>query len=381
MHPQHPHVALVILNWNGFEDTLECLDSVFKNTYPNYSIYLVDNASKDDELSRIKRYLALRNQNKKSFEKNPKVYCIQNKENLGFAEGNNVAIRTALRDGADYIFTLNNDTEVDPKFLSEAIKALSLRLPAVEGGVEGVQEGDDVAISPHSARKTGIIATKMVNYYNRKKLDNIGHDLLTTGDTVPKGRNESTTSYNLPPTTFGSCAGASLYSASMLKEIGLFDKEFFLNYEDADLSLRAIVRGYSIAYCPTSIVYHKINQSIKKIKNTGYRIRSQRNQLWAYLHNAPAFVILLNLPWIILRDLLVIILSFITLRWTITKIFICSRYEVLKSLPKILKKRKTVQKHRKISALDFWFRQKSFLTTYFKYFWQIVVKRRNSVME
>jgi GT2 family glycosyltransferase len=167
----------------------------------------------------------------------------------------------------------------------------------------------------------------------------------------------------------------------MLKEIGLFDKEFFLNYEDADLSLRAIVRGYSIVYCPTSIVYHKINQSIKKIKNTGYRIRSQRNQLWAYLHNTPAFVILLNLPWILLRDLLVIVLSFITLRWTITKIFICSRYEVLKSLPRILKKRKIVQKHRKISALDFWFRQKSFLTTYFKYFWQIVVKRKNSVMD
>lgn len=366
MHSSPPHIAIVILNWNGFEDTLECLLSVFENNYHQYSIYLVDNASKDDELSRIKRYLKQYSSAKKSFEKLPKIHFIQNKENFGFAEGNNVAIRQALANGADYIFTLNNDTIVDPKFLSEAIKGLNER--------------------------TGIVATKMINYYDRTKLDNTGHDLLTTGDTVPKMRNEPIQNskhvlslsngfkiQNYHP--MGACAGAALFSANMLKDIGLFDKEFFLNYEDADLSLRSIVRGYSVVFCPTSIVYHKINQSIKKIKNTDYRIRSQRNQLWAYLHNAPWLVILLNLPWIILRDLLVIIISIITFRWTITKIFICSRIEVLKTLPKIWKKRRAVQKHRKISALDFWFRQTSFLTTYWKYFWQIVVRRKNSVME
>src|SRR5690606_24193154 len=248
-------------------------------------------------------------------------HFIQNKENLGFAEGNNVAIRAALKDGADYIFTLNNDTVVDPKFLSEAIKALSLR------GVEGFQEGDDVAISPHSARKTGIVATKMVNYYQRMKLDNTGHDLLTTGDTIPRDRNNPVSMVNgqlahsmrsqwshVHP--FGSCAGASLYSAPMLKEIGLFDKDFFLNYEDADLSLRAITRGWSIVYCPSSIAHHKINQSINKIRNNSYLIRSQRNQLWAYLHSAPWLVILLNLPGILPRDLFVIAVSFIPCRWT-----------------------------------------------------------------
>lgn len=360
---QLPHVSIVILNWNGLQDTLECLDSIFKNDYPHYSIYLVDNASKENELSNIKKFCQ-----SQAEDQRPVVY-VQNSTNLGFAEGNNVAIRQAIANGTDYIFTLNNDTVVDPKFLSEAIRILSSR--------RAPSEGKD----PLRNSIPGIVAPTMINYYDRTKLDNIGHDLLTTGDTIPQGRNEPTTSYKLPATSFGSCAGASLYSAAMLKDIGLFDKDFFLNYEDADLSLRAIVRGYSIVHCPSSIVFHKINQSIKKIKNTDYRIRSQRNQLWAYLHNAPWLTILLNLPWIVLRDLFVILISILTLRWTITKIFVCSRYEILKSLPKIWKKRRGVQRHRKISGLDFWFRQTSFITIYMKYFWQIVVQRKNSVME
>jgi len=354
LHSSPPHIAIIILNWNGLEDTKECLDSVFKNDYPNYSIYIVDNASKVDELSNIKKYCEPHAKGQRS------IVFVQNSANLGFAEGNNVAIRKAMENGTDYIFTLNNDTVVDPKFLSEAVKVLG--------------------------EKKGIVATKMIHYYDRPKLDNIGHDLLTTGDTVPRGRNwlslrGGEDDVAISSQLMGACAGAALFSSKMLKDIGLFDKDFFLNYEDADLSLRAIVRGYSIVYSPSSIVYHKINQSIKKIKNTEYRIRSQRNQLWAYLHNAPWAVILLNLPWIVLRDLLVILVSIITFRWTITKIFVCSRIQVLKSLPKILKKRRVVQKHRKISALDFWFRQTSFLTTYWKYFLQIVIQRKNSVME
>jgi len=347
----HPRVAIIILNWNGLNDTLECLESLFKMSYPNYEVYVVDNASKEDELGAIKDW-----KDSKDWKDGKEIHFFQNKENLGFAEGNNVGIRKALEDSAEYIFTLNNDTVVDPDFLTAAV---------------------DAAIGTGA----GIIATTMVNYYHRTKLDNTGHLLLTTGDTVPRSRNERTTKYELRTDPMGACAGAALYSAEMLKKIGLFDQDFFLNYEDSDLSLRAIVQGWRCVHSPGSIVYHKLNASIGKIKDSGYRIRSQRNQLWAYFHNTPLTVILLNSPWIILREILVPIISVLTFRWTITRIIVGSRREFLKSLPDVLKKRRKVLRHQKISGFLYWSQQSSWFSTYWKYFQAVVIKRKDSVMD
>ncbi|MDP3975499.1 MAG: glycosyltransferase family 2 protein [bacterium] len=346
MKRESPHVAIIILNWNGLKDTKECLESVFKNHYSNYWVYLVDNGSEKGEGEQLKN----------AFAGERSVTVIQNEHNLGFAEGNNVGIKAALEKGADYIFTLNNDTVVDPHFLNEAVEAAE-------------------------TQQAGIVATRMVNYYDRSKLDNTGHDLLSTGDTVPRGRNLPTPNSQLPTLPLGSCAGGALYSVKMLKEIGLFDPEFFLNYEDSDLSLRGIIQGWKCIYSPKSIVYHKINQSIKKVKDDVYRIRSQRNQLWAYLHNIPLPVIILNLPWIILRDLAVILTAFLTLRWAALRIFVLSRLEVIKTLPNILKKRRKVLRHQQVSSLWIWRHQKNFVPTYLRYFWDIVVRRKNSVME
>lgn len=361
MTNHQPQVAIIILNWNGLRDTLECLRSVFKNTYKNYSIYIIDNASKKDELAKIKDFCKkhLSTSASGGNHRSP-TFFIQNQSNLGFSEGNNVGIRQALKKNTDYIFTLNNDTVVDKNFLQATINCTQ-------------------------TNKAGIVATTMVNYYHRSKLDNTGHELLSTGDTIPRDRNskfKTDSKFEIRNSKFpmGACAGAALYSSEMLKKIGLFDADFFLNYEDSDLSLRAIVQGYTCVHCPNSIIYHKLNASISKIKDPVYRIRSQRNQLWAYLHNTPLLVILLNLPWIILRDLLVVLISIITFRWTITYIFIISRLQILVSLPKILKKRRKVMKKRKMSSLEYWSKQKSWFTTYWNYFKEIVIKRKNSVM-
>src|SRR3990172_9791959 len=211
-----PHIAVIILNWNGLDDTKECLESVFKNDYPNYSIYLIDNASARDELKELKTFC------EKTIRPNrPTISFLQNKTNLGFAEGNNVGIRQALANGADYIFTLNNDTVVDKHFLSATIKYLE-------------EEERDPSGKVGMKKKIGILATTMVNYYDRTRLDNTGHDLLTTGDTVPRDRNKETRKQGNKESNFamrnhpgflvssfprshpmGSCAGASLYSSSM----------------------------------------------------------------------------------------------------------------------------------------------------------------------
>lgn len=374
--PSSPHIAIIILNWNGLDDTLECLESLRKQSHKNVSIYVIDNASKNDELKTIKQNFS-------------SIVPIQSKSNLGFAGGNNLGIKKALEEGAEWIFLLNNDTVVDPNFLTNAIQFINKTPndPTCPPNPEPAEWGRRNIPKNPNGPNIGILATTMVNYYHRSKLDNTGHDLLTNGDTVPRNRNAhfSLNILNNPKTPnnpiLGACAGAALYNSEMLKQIGLLDEDFFLNYEDADLSLRAIVQGWECYHCPDSIIYHKINASIKKVKNTSYSIRSQRNQLWAYLHNTPLLVIFLNLPWIIIRDILTILITLITFRWTITKIIIISRWEVLKTMPKILKKRRKVQKGRKISALSYWKQQKSWFSTYWNYFMMIIVKRKKSIIE
>src|ERR1039457_4136566 len=103
-----PKVFIIVLNWNGLKDTLECLDSVFKLEYPNFEVIVVDNASTDNSVEVIR-------------EKFQQVILIENKENLGFTGGNNTGIRHALQLGTDYFWLLNNDTVLEPDTLSRIV--------------------------------------------------------------------------------------------------------------------------------------------------------------------------------------------------------------------------------------------------------------------
>src|SRR3972149_12101418 len=100
----NPKVAIIVLNWNGKNDTLECLASIDKMDYPSIYVILVDNGSQDGSVAAIQR-------------KFPEVMIVETKSNLGFAGGNNMGIRYALRNGAEYVLVLNNDTIVDPQLI------------------------------------------------------------------------------------------------------------------------------------------------------------------------------------------------------------------------------------------------------------------------
>src|ERR1035437_2216086 len=122
-----PKVFIVLLNWNGFNDTVECVNSIKKISYGNYEIIIVDNESEND------------------FEKLENIYSneiilIRSDVNLGFAGGNNLGIKYALKNDADFVLLLNNDTTVDPDFLDGLIKS----------GIE---------------KEFGIVAPKILNYY------------------------------------------------------------------------------------------------------------------------------------------------------------------------------------------------------------------------
>jgi len=221
-----PRVSIIILNWNGKKDTIECLNSLKKIDYKNYKTILVDNGSKDDSVKEIK----------KNF---PNVKIIQNRKNLGFAEGNNIGIKYSLKNKADYILLLNNDTVVDEKFLSEMIR---------------LAESDE---------KGGIIGSKI--YY-----DKLPDTIWFAGGVIDlkKGifahigqREKDSEKYSKLKETDYIPGCSMLIKKSVIKSICLLDPKYFAYFEDIDYCIRAKNRGYKIMLAQKSHIWHKISCS------------------------------------------------------------------------------------------------------------------------
>lgn len=215
-----PHVAIIILNWNGINDTLECLKSVGQIRYDCFSIVVVDNGSGDDSCLQIRNNY-------------PEIKLIENKRNLGFAEGNNVGIRYALDHGADYVFLLNNDTVVDQLIVTELLAA--------------ARKNNDA----------GIYGAKIYYYSEPEKIWYAG----ARWDNDSCQFSHSNADISEVAVTDYVCGCTMFISKKTLEVIGLMDPVFFLTYEDTDWCYRALRRGVK-SYCvPTAKVWHKISAS------------------------------------------------------------------------------------------------------------------------
>jgi GT2 family glycosyltransferase len=267
---EYPNVTIIILNWNGWKDTIECLESLYQIKYPNYNVIVADNGSDDESIQKIKDYCSGKikvespffkynpegkpitlveyeldgSENKENetnlFSKN-KLILIKNNENYGFAKGNNIAVRYALNFlKPEYILLLNNDTVIDNEFL--------LKLVEIAGKNE----------------KIGIVGPKVLKYYDPQIIDSTGH-ILKLGRVLDRGHEElDKGQYDNQNDILGAIAACSLYKTKMLTEIGLLDESFFTGYEDAELSWRSNKNGWKARYVPKSIVYHKRGKSLNK---------------------------------------------------------------------------------------------------------------------
>ena len=232
---ENPKVAIVIVNWNGWEDTIECLESIYKIDYPDYNIIIVDNHSNDDSIKRIKEYFE-----GKAFT------VIENEENYGFAEGNNIGIRYALKYlNPNYILLLNNDTVVSEDFLKELVN-------------EGEKD-----------THVGILGPKIYYYDKPDVIWSVGCKIswkfargiqIGTGE-VDKGQ------YNDQKEVEYVSGSAFLIKTEVIDEIGLMDKKYFLYFEESDWTLRATRAGYKSLYVPNAKVWHKVSQSGGGISN------------------------------------------------------------------------------------------------------------------
>lgn len=226
----NPRVSIIVLNWNGLEDTIECLESLRKMTYPNYEIVIVDNASSGNDVVVLKeRY-------------GDYIHIIANDKNYGFAEGNNIGIRYALAKQSDYVFMLNNDTIVDANFLAELVR---------------VAEEDD---------KSGILGGKIYYYASPNRFQSVGGRIywwlgyiadISGRDDVEQFERVAEQDY-----VYGT---AMLIKRQVIEKVGLLDSSLFFGMEDYDYCARAKKAGFKVLYVPGAKVWHKQGASRKKL--------------------------------------------------------------------------------------------------------------------
>lgn len=255
-------ISAIIVNWNGKHLLTECLDSLRAQIRLADEILVVDNGSSDGSQALVR-------------EGYPEVTLIELPDNKGFSVANNIAMRRAT---GNYIALLNNDLLLDPRWMAAMVATLE------------------------SDRLLGACACKMLLYDRRDTIDAAGINVARNGG----GSNRfhlkpDSETLQRPIHVFGACAGAALYQSSMLRDIGLFDEDLHIYYEDVDLAFRAQLAGYQCLYVPEAVAYHHHSASSGDTARKYYYLA--RNNMLVIAKNMPTMLLLRYLPRIIIRQL------------------------------------------------------------------------------
>ncbi|WP_457640393.1 glycosyltransferase family 2 protein [Persephonella sp.] len=318
---------ILILNWNSWQDTIECIESVLKSDYKDFQIIIIDNDSKDNSVEYIVKYLnreispltsekhkdklfpilpekiphiiysereAIKGENLKK-EKviklpegiNYPVIIIRNKDNYGFAKGNNTALKFVLqRNDFRYIWLLNNDTVIEKDTLSNLIK------------------------EAEKNKKIGFVGSVIRYYDNPDIIQTVGggkfYPFLGMGKLYMKNRHISVLNDldgKIVKNSINYIMGASLLiKKETLEDTGIFDEDYFLYTEELDLITRGRKKGWKLAIALDSYVYHKESASTKDKKWLYYYLINKSNMI--YLRkNYSIYHALFSVPFVMLNTL------------------------------------------------------------------------------
>ena len=311
---QHPKVAIMILNHNGLRWLPRCFSSLTQTNYPNYEIYLLDNASIDGSSEYVT----------KNF---PQVKVICFRENLGFAEAYSRVIEKV---DADHILLLNNDTEI---LNSDWINSL----------VKTIGEPDVAAVT-----------CKMVSMIDHSVLDSVGGmGIPFWRGFVDIGKCEvDTGQYDLVGSgPFSFCGGAALISKSALRIVGGFDRKLFMYFEDVDLSWRFRLRGYRISYSPEARVAHFRRGSAERNTLDEFYF-CHRNLLRTIIKNCGGSLKWALFNYLLYSSIMISSGSFITSRHSIPEKVLRGAIWNLRNFKDTYKQRLTIQANRRLQDTE-----------------------------
>jgi GT2 family glycosyltransferase len=243
-------VLITVLNWNGAEDTLECVESLKLQSYIDFNILVIDNGSSKVDYEKLAPLNEIEN-----------IEVIREEKNTGFAGGVNIGIQHAIDNSYEYVALFNNDATADINWLKNLHKEFT----------------DD--------KQTSAV-TGLLLHQDGKTIDSTGDYYSIWGMPFPRSRGLPTNTAPQSEYVFSATGGATLYKTELFKQIGLFDASFFAYYEDVDVSFRAQLTGHKIYYTNDAVAYHKQGATSSKIP--GFTVyQTFKNIPLLYTKNVP----------------------------------------------------------------------------------------------
>lgn len=291
-------ISVIVVNWNGKEHLEDCFSSLKEQTYAPLELLLIDNGSIDGSVEYVESCF-------------PMVNILVNLENRGFGPAVNRGVKQAK---GEYVLFLNNDLFLDEQCIEEMVNMIK-------------------------EKKVGAIVPKILYFNDKNRINSFGNLINYLGLACPKYIDEEDkTNMQVEETA---CGGIFLIRKNLFKEVGGFDQEFFMYHEDHDLSWRIRLLGEKLMVNPKAVMYHKYHFS----KNPRKFYYSEKNRLQLLLKNYQLKTLLLIFPALVVVELAELCFA-LTTRWFMLKIK--SYFEVILLLPSIVRKRRIIQRLRRV---------------------------------
>jgi len=301
-----PAVSIIVLNWNGERYLGRCLDAIAAQTFCNYEVLVLDNASTDGSVEDLPARW-------------PTFQLVKFDQNLGFAIGNNQGAQIAR---GRWIAFLNNDAFPEPEWLAHLVH------------------------TAQTQTEFSFFSSRLVYAEDANLTQDTGDVYHVSGFAWPRDNNCPVQSAHLHSgEVFSPCAAAALYDREAFLEVGGFDEQFASHYEDVDIGFRLRLRGYRCLYIPEAVVAHVGSASYgRESDQTVYQV--QRNVVWSYLVNMPGWLYWKYLPAHLFANLVFLIYYSLRGQW---KAVWKAKWHAVRSLPTLLQKRDRIQSSRRVS--------------------------------
>ncbi|MBL4670579.1 MAG: glycosyltransferase family 2 protein [Flavobacteriales bacterium] len=314
-------VSIIIVNWNGERFLERCLAALMAQTVKPHEIILVDNASSDGSIEIVRQF--------------PLVQLIELDQNTGFARGNNLAIEVASEE-SEWIALINPDAFTEPRWL-EALLLSAKCNPGFD-----------------------MFCSKLLNAAESTLLDGAGDAYHLSGLVWRIGHGmPASTTMESECEVFSPCAAAALYRHRALRKIDGFDEDHFCYVEDVDIGFRLRLAGHRCLYVPCSVAHH-VGSGTTGGQDSEFSVyHGHRNLVWTFVKNMPGILFWLLLPLHLLMNIVTI--GLFTLRGQ-GRVILRAKWDAIKGLPRMWRKRKQIQRKRTASVCDIWrLLDKSFL--------------------
>jgi GT2 family glycosyltransferase len=296
-----PLASVIVVNYNGGDLLLPCLQSLQRQTVADLEVILVDNASRDDSLEAACKLP----------REWPSLIILPQKENLGFAGGCCKGLKAAR---GRLIALLNNDAIAHERWLEHLVNGME----------------SDPCI--------GICASKIM-VHGENIIDSAGDGYSSAGKGFKRGEGKPGDVYNKQEFVFGACAGAALYRREMIEETGFLDEDFFLIHEDTDLNWRAHLFGWKVLYVPEAMVHHRVRSSIGHNSYVSVYYTVRNNEL-VRIKNLPLSFFVRHLFPMALGEITMLVYFCMVVKRPIA--YLRGKIDAVRMAPRFLKKRRSL---------------------------------------